>query len=228
MTGTLGVTVGETIELLRYGKFRLLAFQVNIPKEDAIDVQPPYPYFKHEPAAEGTFEARYDYINLGYFYDWGETSRWNTPMVYYEIHAFGNPYKETKLIKTPEYREGYYRGNHIRRSDIENSCAVFYNKRIEVKLWNSTGGWTTPEDVFVEFTMFYYNFHDKYFPQVFDILMRNWTLLRDIKNLLYTKAGCDLGMLKPHKLEDIIRAEAESGELIKRSDLETAKKEAKL
>ena len=179
------VGFGEAIELLRYGKFRLLAFQVQIPASEALVIEPPYPYFKAPPAVETIFESRYDYINLAYFYHWGETSRQldgTKPKVYYEIHHFGDPFKEVKLIQTPEYREGYYRGNHIRKSDLENSCIIFYNKKINIKLWNATGA--DPEDVFVEFTMFYYNFHEKYFPQVFDILKRNWNLLSEIRDLL--------------------------------------------
>lgn len=186
MTGEIiSFGAGEAMDLLRYGKFRLLAFQVQIPASEAITIEPPYPYFKVPPAVESIFEGRYDYINLAYFYHWGETSRQlegTSPEVYYEIHHFGDPFKEIKLIKTPEYREGYYRGNHIRKSDLENTCLIFYNKSLNIKLWNATGA--DPKDVFVEFTMFYYNFHEKYFPQVYDVLMRNWNLLGEIRDLL--------------------------------------------
>lgn len=209
---------GEAVELLRYGKFRLLAFQTQILASEALIIEPPYPYFAVQPAAEFIFAAKYDYINLAYFYDWGETSRWNTPSVYYEIHHFGNPFKSVDLIQTPEYQEGYYRGNHIRKSDIENSCVVFYDKSINYKLWNSTG--VNPENIFVENTTFYFNFHKTYFTQVYDILKKNWNLLSELIDLLkenneltieymdweYKHVGYQLGMVPKDDLLAAVKA----------------------
>ena len=227
MTGEIiSFQVGEAMDLLRYGKFRLLAFQVQIPASEAVTIEPPYPYFKVPPAVESIFEGRYDYINLAYFYHWGETSRQlegTLPKVYYEIHYSGDPFKDVKLIRVPEYREGYYRGNHIRKSDLENTCLIFYNKSINIKLWNATGA--DPEDVFVEFTMFYYNFHEKYFPQVYDVLMRNWNLLNNIASLLgetkqihveyedwiYKQAQYQMGTISKEEFEKVLKRKAGEG-----------------
>lgn len=210
----LTFSFGEAAQLVRYGKFTVLHFSLDIPASEAVVISPPYPFFKSRPAVEAVYEIRYSYVVFTERYNFGDTSR--PDKVYYELHQFGWPFP--KGMSVPEYREGYYCGNRINLSNLENHCThIFSGRDIHIKLWNATGN--APEDVYFDISVWYYAFHKKYVEKVYDILFKQWDLTQRIIDLLaenkllmnefldweYKKAGAELGVIPKDIIEDILK-----------------------
>jgi len=190
---------GKALELLRYGKFTLLHFSLEIPSTEAVEVTGPYPFTEYPPAAEPVYHITPGYRVLTERFNWGGTSRPNK--VYYELHQFGRPFPPE--IEAPEYAQGYYCGAKITDSNVENRCThIFASKNIHVKLWNCTGA--SPEDVWVDFTVWYYTFHEDYTIEVYNILQRDWRLLEKIIDLSKKKIAQEAGELPEEELRKII------------------------
>lgn len=210
----LTFTAGECLDMIRYGKFTFLTLSVQLPKSKAVTIIPPAPYFITTPAFETVFTLRTSYLIITESYNWGSTSRPNK--VYYEIHQRGWPFPAAiSRMSAPEYREGFFCGSHIKECDLENQTHLFCGEDFSLKLWNATGDkklFAVPEDVHVEFAIWFYTFHKKYFNDVFGILTRTWNLLQTIIDLTRKSIAFDAGELPSSELEEIIEKAKEKPE----------------
>ncbi len=205
----LTFTAGECLDMIRYGKFTLLTFSVQIPKEEAVTIVPPYPYFLTPAAVEARYSLRTNYLVITSSYNWGNTSRPNK--VYYEIHQFGWPFPAgISRMAAPEYKEGFLCGTHIKECDIDNQSHLFCAEDFRVLLWNATG--EEPEDIYVEFAIWFYTYHKKYFHEVFNILTRNWNLMQTLIGLMRRNIMFQAGKLPDEELNDIIAKTSEESE----------------
>ena len=186
-----------------------MTFSLEIPKEDAVTVSPPYPYTENPPAAEPVYYIKEGWSVLTERFNWGGTSRPNK--VYYELHQFGNPFPIGE-VHAPEYYEGYYCGGKIKDSNVDNRCTHIYAAdSIHVKLWNCTGA--SPEDVWVDFTVWYYTFKEDYTKEVYDILQKDWRLFEDIKRLLQIKCLEEFQQIEVEELSPKVRRALEEMEV---------------
>jgi hypothetical protein len=175
-------TVGEAIKLLEYGKFTLLTLSGVIPASEAVEITET-PSLK-PPAVEAVYHIEPGWVVLTERFNWGETSR--PDKVYYELWQYG------KVFKTA-YPEGFYCGGFVRGSNVENVCThIFASERIHVKLWNATG--RRPEDVYFDFTVWYYTYRVEFHERVMEIITRTWTLLEELLGEIRELKACLRGL----------------------------------
>lgn len=224
-------TIGESLELWRYGQFFLttVSFQmakelaVTLPWQYQLRVTPALPVSAPEPAVDLTLYLREDYIAILDTIDFGDSSRPGKIYVEYFIKGWPYPAGVTRMF-APEYKEGYQGATYIRKCNLHAAISFLISDNVQFKYWNTTGN--NPEDVYYESTMVGYTFHTKYYKEVYDIVMRNWVLLQKIINLIKLQvalnASPNVGKLAAEKLgED--KVDGELTELIVKT-IEEAKK----
>ena len=160
--------VGEAIELLKCGKFTLLSLSGTIPAAEAVDiVSTPMPRAV-PPSVEAIYHIEPGFVVLTERFNWGETTR--PDKVYYELWQYGGG----RYFKTP-YAEGFYCGSKIRGSNVDNVCThIFAGERIHVRLWNCS---SPAEDVYYDFTVWYFTYPGGLHGEVLEILLRETNLL---------------------------------------------------
>jgi hypothetical protein len=187
--------VEEAIETLRYVKPTFFSFDIDIPKEDAVTIEGPYPIFSSIPSVEITFKPSWNWAILLNSFDFGDSSR--PGKIYYEIYIKGNPYNELTLPApaAPVYRDGFYLSSFILVSNLQNVATnLFVDEELTFKVWNSTGG-ADPEDVYLETTFHYFAIPFEYLEQVYKPYVRDSATLNDIVVLGQTQLAMDMGRL---------------------------------
>ena len=191
---TISYNVEEAIETLRYVKPTFFSFDIDIPKEDAVKIEGPYPVFSSIPSVEITFSPSWNWSILLSTFDFGDSSR--PGKIYYEIHVKGNPYDELTLPApaAPVYRDGYYLSSFILVSNLQNSATnLFVDDELTFKVWNSTG--SSPEDVYLETTFHYLAIPFEYLEAVYTPYTRDSSTLSDLVLLGQTQLAMELGRL---------------------------------
>ncbi|MEA1998132.1 MAG: hypothetical protein U9N61_02230 [Euryarchaeota archaeon] len=186
--------VEEAIETLRYVKPTFFSFDIDIPKEDAVTVEGPYPIFDSIPSVEVTFRPTWNWSILLTNFDFGDSSR--PGKIYYEIHVKGNPYEELTLPApaAPVFRDGFYVNAFILVSNLRNSCTTFFvDDELTFKVWNSTGA--DPEDVYLEATFHYIAIPFEYLQSVYAPYTRDSSTLSDLVLLGQTQLAMEMGQL---------------------------------
>jgi len=170
-------SVGEVLELIKYGKFTLLGLYGEIPAEDATPITS-IPMTK-PPAVEAVYHIKPGWLVVTERYNWGETSRPNK--VYYEIWNDPGP------LEVISENQGFYCGGKIRESNIDNrSTHILSGGKVHIKLWNCSD---PPEDVVYSFTVWYYAYLAKYHDKVLKTFRRVPDALDRIIELLERRVG---------------------------------------
>ena len=204
---TIAYNVEEAIETLRYVKPTFFSFDIDIPKEDAVVIEGPFPVFSSIPSVEVTFKPTWNWSVLLSSFDFGDSSR--PGKIYYEIYVKGNPYEELTLPApaAPVFKDGFFTNAFILVSNLtDNFTNLFVNKELTFKIWNSTGG-ADPEDVYLEATFYYFAIPFEYMEQVYKPYVRDSATLSDLVLLGQTRFAMDMGQLGAQNaieaLEDI-------------------------
>lgn len=192
---TISYNVEEAIETLRYVKPTFFSFDVDIPKEDAVTIEGPFPIFSSIPSIEVTFSPTWNWAILLNSFDFGDSSR--PGKIYYEIYVKGNPYDELTLPApiAPVYRDGFFLNAFILVSNLQNNATnIFVNKELTFKIWNATGG-ADPEDVYLETTFHYLAIPFEYLESVYTPYTRDSSTLSDLVLLGQAQLGMELGRM---------------------------------
>ena len=191
---TISYNVEEAIETLRYVKPTFFSFDIDIPKEDAVTIEGPYPIYSSVPSVEVTFSPTWNWSILLSSFDFGDSSR--PGKIYYEIHIKGNPYEELTLPApaAPVYRNGFYQNAFILVSNLQNDAtSIFVNDELTFKMWNSSGA--DPEDVYLETTFQYFAIPFEWMQSIYTPLVRDSATLNDIVVLGQTQLAMEMGRL---------------------------------
>lgn len=191
---TISYNVEEAIETLRYIKPTFFSFDVDIPKEDAVTIEGPFPIFSSIPSIEVTFSPTWNWAILLNSFDFGDSSR--PGKIYYEIYVKGNPYDELTLPApiAPIYRDGFFLNAFILVSNLQNNATnIFVNKELTFKVWNSTGA--SPEDVYLETTFHYFAIPFEYLESVYTPYTRDSSTLSDLVLLGQIQLAMEMGQL---------------------------------
>jgi len=144
---TITFTVGEAIELLKYGKFTLLHLSGIIDKKyaTAITTIP-----MSNPAVEAVYHIKKDWSVITERFSWGSPNGGTSlpDKVYYELWN----YPGRELLEKSGMRHeniGFYCGGKINYSNLDNVCThILSGERVHVRLWNCSD---PPEDVYFDF-----------------------------------------------------------------------------
>lgn len=228
----LSYTIGESLELWRYGKFFLTTISFQIPKEYAITlpweyqlrVTPAVPVSTIVPAIDLTLYLNEEWVAILDVINFGDTSI--PGKIYTEYFIKGNPYPAgVTVMYAPAYTEGYQGATYIRKCNLNSPMSFVIADNVQFKFWNTTGN--DPEDVYFEASMYGYTFHTRYYTEVYDIVMRDWVLLQEILTMQRLQTAFDatpnIGALVAEKLGIKDKVDGELAELIAKS-IEKAKK----
>lgn len=151
-------SIPEVLRLTELGKFTLCSFEFTIDSSLADTTRP------GAKAATATLAVAETDKLITERFNWGGTSISNK--VYYELH----------------YERGIYCGAGIRQSNQENICThLFVADFIDVVLWNIS---SPAEDVFIDFTVWYYTFPQVHEEEIRDMFFKRDRLLQQIVDQL--------------------------------------------
>jgi hypothetical protein len=151
-------TIPEVLRLAELGKFTLVSAETTLDASLAD---------ANRPGSKATVVSLSVNTNeklVTERYNWGGTSISNK--VYYELH----------------WEKGIYCGNAIRQSNQENHCThLVVASFIDVYLWNIS---SPAQDVFVDFSCWYYTFPRANEDEILDIYFKRDRLLEEIRDTL--------------------------------------------